>query len=374
MVVTFVVDMYDELSNGIIISAKRYVDRLRMRGHEVRVVASGDVDDPCFYRVKKRYIPLVSEVAKLQSVTFGRAEADVLGRALDGAGVVHLMQPFKLEKAAGLMALERGIPVIAGFHIQPENFIYNIKVIPFAGAADIFYKQFHRQFYRYFDDIHCPSQFIADELKAHGYRQNLHVISNGVDDRFQKLPDIPRPENFRVLMIGRLSPEKRQDLIIRAAAKSRYQKRIRLIFAGKGPEENRYRRLARKLGVTAEFAFYPTEKLVRLINSCSLYVHASDVDVEAISCLEAVSCGLVPVISDSRLSATKQFALTPHSLFKAGSADDLQQKMDWWLSHEKEREKYSPRYCALGETYRVDYMLDRMEQVYADMMARSAKQ
>jgi len=36
-------------------------------------------------------------------------------------------------------------------------------------------------------------------------------------------------------MIGRLSPEKRQDVLIRAVMKSRYADRIQLYFAGSGP-------------------------------------------------------------------------------------------------------------------------------------------
>ena len=43
-----------------------------------------------------------------------------------------------------------------------------------------------------------------------------------------------------------------------------------------------------------------------------------DAEIEAIACIEAFSCGLVPVIAGSEQSATPQFALDERSLFNAG--------------------------------------------------------
>lgn len=56
-----------------------------------------------------------------------------------------------------------------------------------------------------------------------------------------------------------------------------------------------------------------------------------------ISCLEAISCGLVPVISNSPRCATKAYALTARSLFQFDSPKDLADKIDWWLDHPQER-------------------------------------
>ncbi len=84
---------------------------------------------------------------------------------------------------------------------------------------------------------------------------------------------------------------------------------------------------------------------MKLINECDLYVHASDAEIEGISCMEALACGLVPIISDSRLSATMQFALDERSLFRAGDAADLAAKMDFWIEHPEERLKNGRGIC-----------------------------
>jgi hypothetical protein len=59
------------------------------------------------------------------------------------------------------------------------------------------------------------------------------------------------------------------------------------------------------------------KELVKMINMSDLYVHTSEVEIEAISCLEALSCGIVPVINDSSKSATRTFALSEKNLFQA---------------------------------------------------------
>lgn len=94
--------------------------------------------------------------------------------------------------------------------------------------------------------------------------------------------------------------------------------------------------------------FYGQEELLRLLNSCDLYVHASDAEIEGISCMEALACGLVPVIANSPLSATPQFALDDRSLFQAGNAGDLADKIDYWIEHPEERAAQGRAYAARG--------------------------
>jgi 1,2-diacylglycerol 3-alpha-glucosyltransferase len=50
----------------------------------------------------------------------------------------------------------------------------------FPPAAHFVYLLLRLAFYGRFADIHCPSTFIAAQLRRHGYRARLHVISNGV--------------------------------------------------------------------------------------------------------------------------------------------------------------------------------------------------
>ena len=81
-----------------------------------------------------------------------------------------------------------------------------------------------------------------------------------------------------------------------------------------------------------------------------LYVHTSDAEIEAMSCMEAFACGLVPVIADSPRSATPQFALDERSLFPAGDTDALAERIDWWIEHPAERQADGAPLCRARQT------------------------
>lgn len=139
-------------------------------------------------------------------------------------------------------------------------------------------------------------------------------------------------------MVGRYSVEKRQDLIIKAIQSSKYEHKIQLILAGKGPWKGYLEEISKTLTNPPVFDFYTEEELIEVINFCDLYVHASDAEIEAISCMEAFTCGLVPVISDSKISATNQFALDELNLFRHGDADSLREKSSiGWNTKKKRR-------------------------------------
>ena len=286
--------------------------------------------------------------------------------AIEGADVVHIYQPWPLGRAAGRIARRLGVPAVAAFHIQPENVTYNIGLGWFRPAAHLVYLLLRLAFYGRFADIHCPSTFIAAQLRQHGYRARLHVISNGVDASFR--PGAPRvrgdDEPFRILMVGRFSPEKRQDVLIRAVRRSRHAARIQLIFAGHGPRERRLRRMASKLPNPAQFGYHRQRELIELIRSCDLYVHASDVEIEGLSCMEAFSCGLVPVISDSRRSATGQFALQGRNLFRSGDPASLAGRLDDWIEDPAGLEAASETYARYGRLYSVERSVKAIERVY----------
>ena len=169
-----------------------------------------------------------------------------------------------------------------------------------------------------------------------------------------------------VLMIGRLSPEKRQDLAIEAVKLSKYSSRIHLHFAGFGPMEKEYKKMASTLHNPATFNFYDQKDLINLIHSCDLYVHTSEIEIEAIACIEAISCGLVPVIANSKKSAAKQFALDERSLFESGNAQDLADKIDYWIENPDEKKRMSEKYVLYSRNYDINKSIDKAEAMFME--------
>ncbi len=366
MKILMVIDQFDDDNNGTTISARRFAETLRQHGNEVRVVSTGAPSENK-YPVKERHIPIVTPVAHSQGMAFAQPCRTTLREAIAWADVVHFPMPFSLSRCGLRIAEKMGVPHTAAFHVQPENITSTIRLGKARAVNNGIYRYFKNTFYDRFTHIHCPSRFIAGELERNGYRAKLHVISNGVDRDFiyRKLPKSKELEGkFVILNVGRFSNEKRQDLLIEAAKKSKYADRIQLVLAGKGPKRNAYLRQGCGLGSRPILRFFSKPELIDMIAMSDLYVHCADAEIEAISCMEAFCGGLVPVIADSPKSATPQFALDERSLFQAGNSSDLAQKIDYWIEQEDERRRMEKVYSEHGKQYNIDSCVEQMEGMF----------
>jgi 1,2-diacylglycerol 3-alpha-glucosyltransferase len=366
MIIALVLDQIDNGSNGIAVSGRQFEENLRRHGHEVRVVATGEPRENK-YVLDEYIIPIVTRLARKQSAVIAKPNEKILRQAFEGADVVHFMTFWPLGHKGLKIAREMKIPVTAAFHMQPENITWNIGMGKFELLNRLIYDFLKKTFYRKFNDIHCPSDFIADELRKHRYQAEMHVISNGVGDEFApREPADPKVwgDRIPILMVGRLSPEKRQDVLIAAIQKSKYADRIQLILAGKGPNEKKYRMLCENLANPPVIDFYSRNDLADIMNSSALYVHASDIEIEGMSCLESFACGLVPVICDSPKSATNAYALTDQNLFRSGDAGDLAQKIDYWLDNPELKKEFGTKYSKIAETLRVEHSVRKTETMF----------
>lgn len=373
MKIVLVMDQFDDANNGTTIAARRLAENLQAHGHTITSLACGEQGEGLL-RAKHHKVFLFERLIRAQGMYFAKPDPLLYYEAFRDADVAHFFIPFRFCRQGERYARQMRLPCVSSFHAQPENITSSLFLEWFSGLNDWLYRHFYRTFYNRFSFIHCPSHFIASQLDAHGYDAEIRVVSNGVDRAFTR-GEVERPEELRgrivILMVGRLSREKRQDLIIRAAARSKYADRIQLIFAGQGPRELQYRRLGRQLPLPPIFQFFSQEELLKTIRMSDLYIHASDAEIEGISCLEAMACGLVPVISDAPKSATKQFALHEHSLFKAGDPTDLASKIEFWIDNPEEKARLSRMYEESQDNNRTDQCVARMEQLYQDAVNKT---
>lgn len=368
MTIVFVVDNYSCTSNGTIISTLRFKNELERQGHIVRVV-SNDTYGPNTYCLKTRRIPIVSSFAKRCNMTFAKFNKRVVADAIKDADVVHLLLPFYVQTKTLKLARKMGINVTAAFHLHPDNVLKNggLKNPPPTMTKWVF-ERWRKILYDKVDDIHCPSQLIADELVKHNYTARLHVISNGISEEFQHIervrPNVCLANPFRILMVGRFACEKRQDLLIDAVAMSKYADVIELTFAGSGPLEKKLCEQAKCLPNYPIFKFMLQKELHMVIKKSDIYVHCADVEVEGISCIEAFATGLVPVIGDSSLSATKQFAIMPESLFTAGDAGSLKERIEFWIENPKKLQTASLEYSEFAKGFTIKESAKKLVEMF----------
>ena len=370
MKILFVIDQYYAANNGMTNSARRFADGLADRGHEVRVCSVASAGQTP-YAMSEFVLPLVGWIIRSEGMAFARPDRGVLEEELRWCDVVHLMMPFPLERNAADIAAALGVPYTAAFHVQPENITSTIGLGHFSPASDALYRVAYRYFYRHCPYVHCPSEFIAGELRKRGYGKTcrLYVISNGISPEFSRRrtekPDELK-DRFVILCSGRLSAEKRQEVLIKAAAISKYSGRIYLKFAGQGPREGYLKRLADRTGVSYDMKLYSQGDLIKLISYCDLCVHPADAEIEAMSCMEAFAGGLVPVIANSKRSATPQFALDGRSRFRANDPVSLARHIDYWIDHPAERERMGRLYAASAGRYSIDKSIGAFEGMLYD--------
>ena len=377
MKILLVIDTYDTNNNGTSISAQRFAAVLREHGNEVRILTTGE-PAPDKFVLKEFKVPLFNDLIHSHGFQFAQVDLDIIREAVAWADIVHCMMPFALETATKLIADQMHKPSTAAFHIQPENMTSSIGLGKAEWLNDRFYYTFRFLLYQHFNHIHVPSQFMADELVKRGYKAKIHVISNGIDPDFiaagqRKLSNSDGGHTSRsdsslitIVMVGRLSGEKRQDVIINAVPFSKYADRIQLVFAGKGPKYDEYVELGKQLKNPPQFVFLSKPELIDLLLHTDLYVHASDMESEAISCIEAFATGLVPVIANSEDSATPQFALDGRSLFAPGRPKDLARAIDWWLDHPDEKAKMEREYAEAAKKYDIDTSVRLCEQMFRE--------
>ena len=307
-----IVDQFGDENNGTTMTAKRFANILIEHGHTVRVVTASKINAPNVYVTKERNVPILKQVGHSQGMIFAKPDKKILTEAIKGSDVVHFLMPFKIQKKGKKICDKLNVPSTAAFHVQPENITYTIHLGKVKWVNRFIYRLFRDTFFHKFNHIHCPSEMIKNQLIENGYKGNLHVISNGVLPDFVH-KDVPKPKELEgkycILMVGRYSREKRQDLLINAIKNSQYEKNIQLILCGKGPWRKTLEKLGSHLTNKSIMKFCSKDELIDTINYCDLYVHAANEETEGIACLEAATCGLVPIINDSPNSAAPAYAI-----------------------------------------------------------------
>ncbi|STQ87175.1 glycosyltransferase family 4 protein [Helicobacter muridarum] len=381
MIIAIVVDSYNDRSNGTSMTAFRFARELIRRGHDLRIVATKPSDmeqdkdvvigseGEKLYFVKERYIPLVTEISHKQHMIFGYPDSKVLELAIKGCDIVHFYLPFALEIMGVKICRRLKVPYIGAFHLQPQHISYNMNM-NFDWFNSFIFRRFYKQFYGYIHHIHCPSKLMEAEIQREGYGGKKYVISNGFQFNVSQSileADCFNDSFFHIASVGRFSKEKRQDILIKAIARSKYSEIIKLHLHGIGPRQEYLQELcSRLLHNSPEFGFIENSLLINKLKYMNLYVHPAQVESEAIACLEAVSAGVVPVIADSKVSATNQFALDSRSLFITNDISDLSAKIDYWIENKDQLEEMKIKYKQSAQNYALDKSIDKIIEVYKE--------
>ena len=375
MNITIICDVLGEANNGTSVAAYNLINHLKAQGHNVTVVCcDADKKGESGYKIVPalKFGPIVNAALARNEVVPAKADPVILEEAIKDADVVHLLMPFPLSWKAVKICEKYGVPMTSSFHVQAENFTCHIGLMKSSFATKEVYKYFYRKVYSHCTYTHYPTEFIKQDFEGNIKRHvPSKVISNGVSESFfepapAEAVEKQRAKNkdkFTIVVVGRYSSEKAQQVLIKAVAKSKYKDKIHLILAGEGPKRRHYKKLVKKNGVDCEMRFFSHDELKEVLNAADLYVHTAYVELESIACLEAIVTGLVPIICNSKRSAARFFARDDRCLYQKWNSEDLKNKIEYFMENPKELEACRKKYKTQANVSRLGECMNKMEQM-----------
>jgi glycosyltransferase involved in cell wall biosynthesis len=310
-----------------------------------------------------------------------RAGALISGFAAD---VVHIHSPLTLGAAARAAARRQRVPVLYTNHYLPLNVRPRAAARPSrhnrsAAAFDAAFYGYVTGFANGCDHVTAPTMTALRLLRAHGLRVPSQAVSNGVDLRAFRPPagagdgagddragddragddragddgsgggsteaelrvryGLP-PGRPVVLSVGRLSPEKRADVLLGALARSRAWRADGagaggtapvLVLAGAGPDGARLRSLARHYGVAERVVFpgfVPDADLPALYRLADVFAIASQAELQSLVTMAALASGLPVVAVDAGALAELVHQGENGFLARPGHAEEIAGSLD----------------------------------------------
>ena len=383
MKVLFVVNNYFAKGNGLSGSARRTVTKLREAGIDVKVLSAPNSDEngpqPEF-KLGNWKFPIFDGLIHKQGYGFATADKKVIEDAVKWADIIHLEEPFHLQRITCKIAAKFNKPIVGTYHLHPENLFASIHNEYNPILNDPIMWLWRNKAFNKCRILQCPTQNVIDRLKKWKFKSELRLISNGlILDELVKKTDVTPVKvsdaKYTVMSICRYSVEKDLKTLLNAMKYSAYAKDIQLVLAGQGPEELKLKKIADKLVKKGYvkypplFKFYNLKELQQVTAGADIYVHCAFIEVEGLSCMEAVQMGIVPIIAKGKYTATSQYALSEFSKYTARKPKQLAKRIDYWLSDDQRRAAEAEKYYDAGRTYDIDYSIQELIKMFNDALS-----
>ncbi len=388
---------YPPTLGGSAISSRRLAHGLAERGHQVSVIApalsfrhSVEHDgNTTVYRCRS-VSPLISSPGKKAPPRFALLPDGMVERTLAKVrpDVIHIQTPALIGAIALKFAKRMGIPVVATNHAMPDNVL---PFVPFKVNKEWRpYKVFESRYWEEIitlldqcDFVTAPTNLACDMLYENGLSKQAVPVSNGVDLHLFK-PTSPEEkrslkERFNLpldrpilLYAGRMSVEKRLDVLVEALPKALARAPFHVVFTGSGPMDVPTMIQEAHCADHVTFTGMVDESTLPLIyRAADIFVLPSEAELQGMVLLEAAASGL-PLIG-ANASAIPE--IVHHGvngfLHVPGSADDLADRIVQLVEDPDLREKLGQRGLELVQHHALRESISQFESIFRDVLAES---
>jgi glycosyltransferase involved in cell wall biosynthesis len=378
MRIMVVTDQYESMVGGVSTVTRELARGLAERGHQVALIVPSPgwrgrratAEQVCvIYRGSVRW-------PWYEGMRLGCLPAAAAGKLIASLApdVAHIHSPVTLGVMARIGAGRRRVPVVYTNHYLPAN--VRASAAPRARALDALFYRHVVGFSNKCSYVTAPTATALGLLRERGLRVPSGVLSNGVDlDAYSPgLADVRIRHRYGlpagrplILSVGRLSPEKRTDVLLEAVARLGPDTQIAIAIAGAGPDEARLRSQAQRLGLARKvlfLGFVPGPDLPGLYRLADVFAIASEAELQSLTTMEAMATGLPVVAVDAY--ALSELVRHGHNGFLArpGNAAEVAAYLDQLCSDPCLRARMSAASLRIISGHERQRWLDEWESLY----------
>jgi 1,2-diacylglycerol 3-alpha-glucosyltransferase len=297
-------DSFHPTVDGAVVAMEIAAGGLEKRGHEVIVLAPNVSPRPMTTR-PVHYLPS-REFKSYPGYRVVISPSDMLEHLRkERVDIIHSHGIASMAILSLTAARALRLPHVLTFHTMANEAVKYYS--PIGANQEIMQKMvwiYLRNLLKRPEVVIAPSAPIKEELESNAVRMKAcEVVPTGVDctkfspEKYDKkfLERYGMAGKRVLLHVGRLSPEKRFDIVLRAVAElGPKEPDLRLLVIGKGPSADEYKKMAKDLGIKDRVVFtgfLPDEELPIAYASCEALVIASTFETQGLVVLEALASG-----------------------------------------------------------------------------------
>lgn len=317
MKIAYFTDTFLPRVDGVTYTIYEHSRLLAKRGHKVKIYAPAYPEKNKNKKINgvtvERYTSIPLPTYKGLRISFPNIYTMYNSIKKFNPDVIHFHTPGPIGISAILLAKFLKIPLITTYHtlwsetlppLPPFNIVYKFFKMD-DSEKDLFKNAIWKISGNFFDNcdvVISPAKIIMHELLIHNHKSKILVVSNGVDTNKFKVKVRPKT-NFKILYVGRLSHEKKIDVVIKAFAKvAKDLPQAKMEIVGDGPILENLKDLVKKLKLSGQVIFHGSitrERIVDYYKRCDIFATASAMEVQPLTLLEAMACRL-PVVGVKR--------------------------------------------------------------------------
>lgn len=285
--------------NGVVVYNQRLIDFLRKNGHDVHILRWSNSKEtkphithiPYYFGIEKFYLVILPKFKSLKKInsTIKNVKPDIIYTTIG-------LSTF--DSIISFISHRQKIPIGGILHLDASNDknLYQLLV----KAA---YVLMHLPYIKHLDFFNVFSQRTKNFFVKMGVaEQEIEVIANGIDSslytpgesKFGKKHNIKKG----VLFLGRLSWQKNPEALIKSFLKINPDSYTKLVIAGEGEMQKKLSEKYKDERIIFTGFIDSDKERIDVIRSCQIFSLISKGEGLSLSLLEAMSCELMPIVSD----------------------------------------------------------------------------